>query len=89
MIGVAWVTEAEQTERVITALIVLLVVVAALLTLLTIWYWRHTSPKRRGAERQPASDLNVAYHDLTGEPTAIQPVMPDDAHIETGPRHLT
>ena len=89
MIGVAWVTEAEQTERVITALIVLLVVVAALLTLLTIWYWRHTSPKRREVEPQRAVDLNVGYYDLPGEPTAIQPVVPSDVHVDTRPRHLT
>ncbi|MEL7158053.1 MAG: hypothetical protein AAFN30_15850, partial [Actinomycetota bacterium] len=38
--------EAQQTEQVIAALIVLLLVVAALLTVLTVWYWRHTSPRR-------------------------------------------
>jgi hypothetical protein len=41
------VTEAQQTQRVLTALVALLVVVALLLALLTLWYWRHTSPKRR------------------------------------------
>ncbi|MEM8922139.1 MAG: hypothetical protein AAGD35_01470 [Actinomycetota bacterium] len=39
-------TEAQQTERMLTALIFLLLVVAALLTVITIWYWRHTSPRR-------------------------------------------
>lgn len=41
------VTEAQQTERMITALIALLLVVAALLAVLTAWYWRHTSPRRK------------------------------------------
>ena len=41
------VTEAQQTERAITALIALLLVVAAMLAVLTVWYWRHTSPRRK------------------------------------------
>lgn len=41
------VSEAQQTERALMALVWLLVVVAVLLALLTVWYWRHTSPKRR------------------------------------------
>ncbi|MGI9612272.1 MAG: hypothetical protein ACR2QO_05135 [Acidimicrobiales bacterium] len=41
------VTEAQQTEQALTALVWLLLVVAALLAVLTIWYWRHTSPKRK------------------------------------------
>jgi len=45
--SVVAVSEAQQTEQALTALVWLLVVVAALLALLTIWYWRHTSPKRR------------------------------------------
>jgi len=41
------VTESEQTQRFITMLIVALLVFAGLLFLITLWYWRHTSPKRR------------------------------------------
>ena len=41
------VTEAQKTQQALTALILLLLVVAGLLALLTLWYWRHTSPKRR------------------------------------------
>ena len=57
MISVVLVTEAEQTQRAITALIALLVVVAAMLALLTFWYWQHTSPKRRYRGRL-ASDFD-------------------------------
>lgn len=45
--GIVLVTEAQQTERALTAFIILLLVVAALLALLTLWYWRHTDPRRR------------------------------------------
>lgn len=44
--NVVLVTEAQQTERAITALIILLLVVALMLALLTAWYWRYTSPRR-------------------------------------------
>lgn len=47
MIGVAAASQADQTVQAVSALIVLLLVVAGLLTLLTIWYWFHTSPRRR------------------------------------------
>lgn len=51
--------ETQQTEQAITALIVLLLVVAGLLTVLTVWYWRHTSPRRvarRGGRNVPSID---------------------------------
>lgn len=76
VIAAALVTEAQQTERAVTALIVLLLVVAGLLAVLTIWYWRHTSPKRM--ERRAQRSLG-----LTGPPTEIQPVVPSEAHIKT------
>ncbi len=41
------VTEAQQTQTAITALIALLLVIAAMLAVLTLWYWRHTNPRRR------------------------------------------
>ena len=49
--SIVLVTEAQQTQRAITALIGLLLVVAAMLAILTLWYWRHTSPRRRGQQR--------------------------------------
>lgn len=54
-------TEAQQTEQAVTFLIILLLVVALLLTLITIWYWRHTSPRRvrqRGGRGVPTIDLD-------------------------------
>lgn len=54
-------TEAQQTEQAVTFLIWLLLVVAFLLTLITIWYWRHTSPRRvrqRTGSRAPTIDLD-------------------------------
>ncbi|MEM9135516.1 MAG: hypothetical protein AAGA59_25025 [Actinomycetota bacterium] len=54
-------TEAQQTEQAVTFLIILLLVVAFLLTLITIWYWRHTSPRRvrqRGGRGVPTIDLD-------------------------------
>lgn len=39
----------SQTGRQITFLITALLGVAVLLALLTIWYWRHTDPRRREA----------------------------------------
>jgi hypothetical protein len=56
------VTEAEQTKRVITALIIALLVVAALLALLTLWYWRHTNPRRYARHMFPeprGADLDL------------------------------
>lgn len=47
MLSLVLVTESEQTQRFITTLIVALLVFAGLLFLITLWYWRHTSPKRR------------------------------------------
>lgn len=49
--SIVLVTDAQQTQRAITALIGLLLVVAAMLAILTLWYWRHTSPRRRGQQR--------------------------------------
>ncbi|MFV0526093.1 MAG: hypothetical protein ACK5RL_16525 [Acidimicrobiales bacterium] len=51
MIALLLVTEAERTTQTFTALIIALVVVAVLIGILTIWYWRHTSPKRRYRRR--------------------------------------
>lgn len=86
MIAAALVTEAQQTERAVTALIVLLLVVAGLLAVLTIWYWRHTSPKRverRARRSRQVIGLDGHALDSTGPPTEIQPVVPGDARIET------
>lgn len=47
MLNLVLVTESEETQRFITMLIVALLVFAGLLFLITLWYWRHTSPKRR------------------------------------------
>ncbi len=47
MFSLVLVTESEETQRFITMLIVALLVFAGLLFLITLWYWRHTSPKRR------------------------------------------
>lgn len=47
MLGLVLVTESEETQRFITMLIVALLVFAGLLFLITLWYWRYTSPKRR------------------------------------------
>ena len=47
MLSLVLVTESEQTQRFITMLIVALLAFAGLLFLLTLWYWRHTNPKRR------------------------------------------
>lgn len=65
--------EAQQTEQVITALIVLLLVVAVLLTVLTVWYWRHTSPRRiepRVGRTAPPVDHDPRYyqHDAHQQP---------------------
>ncbi|MFV0258901.1 MAG: hypothetical protein ACK5PP_10695 [Acidimicrobiales bacterium] len=70
MIALLLVTEAERTTRTFTTLIVALVVVAVLIGLLTIWYWRHTSPKRRyrrrletapPARQEPEPDVHDRY----------------------------
>ncbi|MGF1598544.1 MAG: hypothetical protein ACFCVK_16700 [Acidimicrobiales bacterium] len=59
MIAVALVTEAQQTQRTITALIILLLVVATMLALLTLWYWRHTNPRRYVRRVLPELDRDV------------------------------
>ncbi len=47
MVSLVLVTESEQTQRFVTMVIIALLVFAGLLFLITLWYWRHTSPKRR------------------------------------------
>ncbi len=74
------VTEAQQTEQALTALIGLLLVVAALLAVLTIWYWRHTSPKRKmrryaaHVERTARPEYHDAAYDYPtyGEPQILE-----------------
>lgn len=81
------VTEAQRTEQAVTALIVLLLVVAGLLTLLTIWYWRHTSPKRRA---RAMGMVETVYRDvdLTAPPTEVYPVFLDEPPLEPRSRNL-
>lgn len=74
------VTEAQQTERALTALVWLLVVVAALLALLTIWYWRHTSPKRR--MRHYAAHIDQVSRPETYQRAYQQPTYGDPRIIE-------
>lgn len=50
------VTEAQQTERLLTMLIGLLLVIAALLAVLTFWYWRHTDPRRQSRPIRTGGD---------------------------------
>lgn len=89
MIAVALVTEAQRTEQAVTALIVLLLVVAALLSLLTIWYWRHTSPKRRArAAAQRSADVVRLDVDLTAPPTEVYNLTPPGQPMEAQPRNL-
>ena len=81
-------SEAEQTERVITGLIVLLLVVAVLLTVLTIWYWIHTSPKRRAREVPPQAPINLngPQGQVGADPTMVQPGVRPDGFAPLGPR---
>jgi hypothetical protein len=62
VIAVVLVSEAEQTERLITLLIAVLLGVAVLLMGLTFWYWRHTSPRRYARQLFPeprGADLDL------------------------------
>lgn len=103
MIAVALAAEAQNTEQIITVLILLLLVIAVLLTALTVWYWRHTSPKRRRqAIHQPQVNLNVG-HNVPSAPyvnppvgyqgggpsaTRVQPILQQDAPMQsTGGQH--
>jgi hypothetical protein len=88
VIAIAWMSEAQQTERFISGLIVLLLVVAALLTVLTIWYWNHTNPKRRarGVAQQGPIDLNRTQGQIGADPTMVQPTVPSDGYVPSGPR---
>ncbi len=88
VIAVAWMSEAEQTEQAITGLIVLLLVVAALLAVLTVWYWIHTSPRRRArqANQVPIVDLDGTYEQVGSEPTMVQQAVTADGHDAYGPR---
>ncbi len=77
VIGVVLVTEAEQTQRVIVALIVVLLIVAAILALLTLWYWRHTNPRRAARQMFPEPqgadlDLRRRYGYDSNAPVANQ-----------------
>lgn len=56
--------ETDETRQAITMLILGLVGIAVLLSLLTVWYWRFTNPKRRALAlfeemNQPESVTNV------------------------------
>lgn len=88
MIAAVLVTEVQRTEQAVTALIVLLLVVAALLSILTIWYWRHTSPKRRARMAQHRQMVTVDEVDLTGPPTEVYPLVNGQPPIGTQPRNL-
>ena len=44
----------DQTARQITILITALLAVALLLAALTVWYWRHTDPRRRSYRAEEA-----------------------------------
>lgn len=87
MIGLVLVTEAQRTERVVTALIFLLLAIAVLLAILTIWYWRQTDPRRHGA--QPIAGhrrINVAepYGHEYDEQSQWTPV--NDGYRQAPPR---
>ena len=68
MIALIAASQAEQTEQRLTILIYLLLGVAVMLTLLTIWFWRHTSPARRKRMHSRASDLGYAEMSGAGVP---------------------
>lgn len=73
MIAAALVTEAQQTQRAVTALIILLLVVAAMLALLTFWYWRHTNPRRNARRFVPEFEqLGPDLRDANGYPVGYE-----------------
>lgn len=55
--GLVLLTEAQQTQRVITMIIIVLLGAAVVLAGLTFWYWRHTNPRRRVRPLGPDSGL--------------------------------
>jgi hypothetical protein len=69
--------EADDTRSAISFLIVCLVGIAFLLSLLTLWYWRHTSPRRRLIEAAAPIVVPTAQHSAqhsaqhTVQPTRI------------------
>ena len=79
-------TEAERTQRVITGLIGLLLVVAALLALLTVWYWRHTDPRRRVFHVDPRHDaLDEQFFELDPASGGTSPAGSAQPMVETPP----
>ncbi len=52
----SFIAQAPNNDAQLLALVIGLVVVAVLLTGLTIWYWRYTSPKRR-IKTRPVSQV--------------------------------
>ncbi len=72
--------EADGTRQTVTFLIGCLVGIAGLLTLLTVWYWFHTDPKRR-----PVDEVEPLAQPLLDE--LRQPAVPsgDRAEPPAGP----
>jgi hypothetical protein len=67
--------EADETRQAITFLIVCLVGIAVLLSLLTVWYWRYTSPSRRQAELLAAASAmdSVTVDSVTADSVTVDP----------------
>ena len=73
--------DTDETRQAITMLILGLVGIAVLLSLLTIWYWRFTSPKRRALalSDEPIGTELLAAHDGALDP----PATPDDVRLRS------
>lgn len=78
--------ETDDTRSAITFLIVCLIGIAVLLSLLTVWYWRFTSPRRRLAEAAAPAVIRAPVPVSAGpEDLVIDPGQP-----QTGsPAHRT
>jgi len=79
VIAVVFASEAQQTQRMVLLLIVALVVVAVLLAGLTLWYWRHTDPRRR---QQPRT-----YAAVPGGPGRVQQAAVAQGYGQSQPDH--
>jgi hypothetical protein len=93
-IGLVLVTESERTQRLITMLIFALLIVGVLLIALTIWYWRHTNPKRyvRRVFPQPEGpdlDLRRRYASPPGPGPAPGQVDPGTGSGGYAERHYS
>ena len=84
----AQVVEPDETRQAITFLIVCLVGIALLLSILTVWYWHFTSPKRR------ASSLLTELGHYESDPSAATsapespPVLTGASGPSSAPDHL-